>query len=453
MPFLWVVPLALYLLSFILCFHSERWYFKPVFWPMLIAAIAIMLGLVSAGVEARIWFQVAGYSIGSFICFMICHGETAMLKPNPRHLTLYYLMIAIGGAAGGIFVGIVAPRLFTGYNELHIGLWLCCALSLLALRAVHKPYTKMKFRSVARINAALETLVVVILAVVLHEHASQTPTGQIRACRNFYGVLRVIAHDTKQPDRAYYMLQHGRIKHGSQFMSGDLRYKPTSYYIGNSGVGIALHSFPSNSPVRVGVIGLGTGTMAAYGRPGDYYCFYDINPAVIRLATDVFTYIKDCRAKCEIVEGDARISMEQQSPRQFDLLAVDAFTSDAIPVHLLTREAIILYLTHLSDRGLIAVHISNRYLDLEPVVQAIADDLQLSTSIIKYTPTAEEKKDEGNNSTWILLARNRMQLAVEPIRSAGRRPWATTPSPGPVWTDDYNDLFTRLVTRAAPERD
>lgn len=451
-PFLWVLPLALYLLSFILCFHSERWYFRPLFWPLLLAAMAGMIGLIAAGVHAPIWAQVTGFSGGAFVCFMVCHGETALLKPNPKHLTLYYLMLAAGGAAGGIFVGVAAPRMFTDYSELYVGLWACCMLSLLALRTVHAPYSSMKHRTAARLTAAAETLTVVILGCTLYDFALGQPGGRVRAYRNFYGTLTVMAHNTVNPARAYHVLQHGRIKHGAQFVSEELRRKPISYYGEKSGVGLAIRSFPTNAPLRVGIVGLGTGTIAAYGRPGDYYCFYEINPMAIRLATEFFTYIRDCPAEGNIVAGDARVSMERESSRQFDLIAVDAFTSDAIPVHLLTREAILLYLSHLKTRGILAIHISNRYLDLEPAVRAIADNLFMQTAVIKHTTSAAEKADQLDSSTWVLLARTRDILDAGPIVSAATPPGKTPCRTGPVWTDDYNDLFMALARRVVPAK-
>lgn len=443
-PFLWVLPLALYLLSFILCFQNSRWYFRPMFWPLLVAAIVGMISLVTAGADAPIWSQVLGFSVGAFVCFMVCHGETALLKPNPEHLTLYYLMLSIGGALGGIFVGVVAPRIFTDFTELHIGLWMCFILGLFALRTVSMPYRSLKYKSVARVMVVVEPLMAVILGLMLYEHGNRQHVGQVSACRNFYGVLRVSYGNTNVVSRTYRTLQSGRIQHGAQFVSGDLRRIPTTYYGDKSGVGVAIRSFPANSSLHVGTVGLGVGTIAAYARPGDHYCFYEINPMVIRLANKFFTYTTDCRAECDIVPGDARISMEREESRQFDLLAIDAFTSDAIPVHLLTREAFLLYLRHLADRGILAIHITNRYLDLEPVVQAIADDLHLSTAFINSGPSPWERKDQLNPSIWMLLARYRDLLDVEPIRSATKKPVRTVSRNRMVWTDDYNDLFKAL---------
>lgn len=443
-PFLWVLPLALYLLSFILCFQSSRWYFRPLFWPLLLASIAGMTWLANAGVDAPVWTQVLGFSGGAFACFMVCHGETALLKPNPRHLTLYYLMLSIGGAVGGIFVGIVAPRIFTEFTELHIGLWTCFVLGLVALRTVSMPYSSLKYKSVARVLAVAEPLMAIVLGLMLYEHGHRLPAGQVSAWRNFYGVLKVSSGNINMISRAYQSLQSGRVEHGSQFVSADLRRKPTTYYGEKSGVGVAIRSFTTNLPLRVGTIGLGVGTIAAYARPGDYYCFYEINPMVIRLATEFFTYTRDCRAECEIVCGDARISMEREEPRQYNLLTVDAFTSDAIPVHLLTREAFLLYLRHLEDRGILAFHITNRYLDLRPVVQTIADDLHLFTALINNSPDPWEKKELLTSSRWLLLARRRELLDVEPIRSAAAKPGKSPSRVSPVWTDDYNDLFMAL---------
>ncbi|MEI6971345.1 MAG: fused MFS/spermidine synthase [bacterium] len=446
-PFLWVLPLAIYLLSFILCFQSTRWYFRPLFGPLLIGSIMAMIGLASAGVRAPIWLQIGGFSASAFVCFMVCHGEMALLKPSPKHLTLYYLMLAVGGAAGGIFVGIAAPRMFTGYSEMQIGLWACFVLSMISVRFVRLPYTSIRFKSVARLSAVFETLTVVTVGFILYAHAHVQPAGQLSASRNFYGSLKVMRSDTKDPARKCLSLQHGRIKHGSQFESGRIRSSALSYYGGKSGFGMAFKSLNTNLPMRVGILGLGVGTIAAFGRQGDLYRFYEINPNVIRVASEYFTYIRDCPAKCEIVEGDGRMSMERETIRDFDLLAIDAFTSDAIPVHLLTREAVVLYLSHLKASGILALNISNRYLDLEGTLQALAADLGISIAVIRHTATDEDKTNGLDSSTWVLLTRDRDVFARDPILSASRRARRAAGRLSAVWTDDYNDLFMTLLTR------
>jgi len=448
-PDLLILPLALYLVSFILCFQGERTYWRPLFWPLLALAGAAILWLLSENVHVSIVVQIAGYSLGLFVCCMVCHGELARLKPDPHYLTGYYLAMSAGGAVGGVLVALVAPAVFSAYFELHLALGACFVLAGVAFwreALVDRRWRqRWSFPLLGLASAAVPTAACVALAMEAQEELRHC----LSSSRNFYGVLQVTEYNAEDPDNLYYVLCHGRIMHGSQYAADPRRHRPTTYYGEKSGVGLAvLHRCPGTL-ARVGVVGLGTGTIAVYGRPGDTYRFYEINPAVEQLARTRFTYLPDSRACCEVVMGDARLSMEREPPQEYDLLALDAFSSDAIPVHLLTEEAFAIYLRHLKPEGVLAVHISNRFLDLEPVVLGLADRLGLEAAVISVSDAEEydEEGEEGDQglcgSTWVLVTRDKAFLEYEPIREAATPP-AETSSARIVWTDDYSNLLRIL---------
>jgi len=436
-PFLWVLPLTLYLLTFILCFHSERWYVRPFFWGLLTVCVAGMIALLVRGVYASIALQVCGFSGGLFVCCMVCHGELVRLKPHPRHLTAFYLSCSAGGALGGVFVGLVAPNVFHAYLELHIGLWLCCALAMVAFWVERRPHRRWSRSWAAMAWLPAFVLVMAVLTGALCWDVQVKLRGSLSLSRNFYGTLRVARYsgDTEAGD--HYSLQHGRILHGSQFISPARRREPTTYFGPQSGIGLALRLRRRQSPLRVGVVGLGTGTIAAYGEAGDHYTFYEINPQVKHLATSRFTYLTDSEADCDVALGDARISLERQKPQHFDVLALDAFTSDAIPIHLLTREAFAAYSRHLKPDAIVAVHISNRFLDLEPVVAALAEEFGFDTAIIESESDVEQEIDAA---TWVLLTADQNFLDDEQVVAATRDDEDGPPVSPLLWTDDYSSL-------------
>ncbi|MFH1028019.1 MAG: ferrichrome ABC transporter permease, partial [Pseudomonadota bacterium] len=258
-PFLWILPLSLYLLTFILCFENERLYFRPVFWPLLIIAAGTIQWMLDEGVDLAIRTQILGYSGGLFICCMVCHGELVRLKPHPRHLTFFYLMVSAGGALGGIFVTLVAPHAFTSYLELHVGLWTCCALAMAAFW-----YERRLAQRRTRPWQAWAYLLLCLVSLgffgeSLRRNSQQTIADSLSLSRNFYGILRVAVYNPKNPELMNYTMQHGRISHGCQFVAEDRRRQATSYYSDRSGVGLALLNMPRKSGLRVGIVGLGTG--------------------------------------------------------------------------------------------------------------------------------------------------------------------------------------------------
>jgi tetratricopeptide (TPR) repeat protein len=438
-PFLWVLPLAVYLLSFIICFDSPRWYKRLPF--------GLALGAALGGVCWVLFQQnqtIDAFVAALFVCCMVCHGELYRLKPNPRHLTGYYLMIAAGGALGGLFVAVIAPLVFTDYFELHSGLLLC---GLLFLAVCLRRPIPWRFAWLRWAVCGLWAVGVAALGVTLWMQANRFANVTVSRLRNFYGVLALSRHYTSEAHTPYFQLTHGRTEHGLQFLDPVRAAWPTAYYNEGSGVGRALSALPAGSR-RIGLVGLGAGTLAAYGQAGDYLRFYEINPDVLQLANSPFTYLAHCQGKVDVVLGDARLSLEREPPQDFDLLALDAFNSDAIPVHLLTEEAFAVYERHIKTNGIIAFHISNGHLNLEPVVLNLARRFKYEAAIIEYNPPRDQWWNQL--STWALLSRNEELINSPAIRESTRPAQADTGTV-PLWTDDFASLFQIIRWAAAPQ--
>lgn len=418
-PFLWVLPLSLYLLSFILCFESDRWYRRAFFLPAGAAALLLCAwGLQDPRLGFDIRVAVPLYAGGLFLLCMFLHGELALLRPAARYLTRFYLSMSLGGALGGIAVGLVAPRLLPSYYELGIGL---AAVAVLAMFVLGR-----------RPPLALASLLLAATCAWLLQVQVNRELGAARQiARNFYGSVRT--QDTLRGIDSVRGLYHGAIRHGEQYLAPHRRGEPTSYYGEKSGVARAIRAL-QRPGMRVGVIGLGTGTLAAYGRQGDVYRFYEINPHVMALARDEFSFLRDSRARIETVLGDARLALEREPPQQFDVLAVDAFSGDAIPVHLVTREALAIYRRHMKADGILAFHVTNKFLSLAPVVEKLAEDQGLRAVRI----VDDGADTTGHRTDWVLLA-ERLPGPVE--EASGDIPRV----PGlAVWTDDFNNLFQVL---------
>jgi SAM-dependent methyltransferase len=447
-PFLWVIPLSLYLLSFILCFEGRAWYRRGLWLRLLGLALGGMAYALAPGYGSiPLYVLLPLYCLGLFFCCMVCHGELARLKPQSAYLTSFYLMVSLGGAVGALFVAVLAPRVFSGWYELPIAMAACAVLVLIVL---HRDPTSMFYR--ARRKPAW--LGLIALAVGLSANLFVTSREQSKnvylMVRNFYGVLRV--EDRIAPgivtmkgkygpsadeDLHYRELLNGTIDHGMQFLSPARRREPTSYYSPDSGIGIALQAAAWQGPLRVGVIGLGAGTIAAYGRSRDSYVFYEINPLVLQIANREFSFLRDSAGKINVQLGDARLSLEQEKPQNFDVLAVDAFSGDSIPVHLLTREAFTLYFRHLKPDGVLAVHISNKYLDLQPVVEAAAETLNKKAYVIDNAPDTHRGI---HHATWVLLGSPQGFEGKEQIAKAG----TILGGHQQLWTDDYSSLLRVL---------
>ncbi len=455
-PFLWVAPLALYLLSFILCFDHPRWYVRGLWATLAASAVLVAAGpgfllaaldKVMVGLHIRaasdlsldfIQQLVLYFSAMFFIC-MVCHGELARLRPSPRRLTSYYLCIAAGGALGGVFVSLVAPLIFSTFFEWKLGL----VLSFLVADAA-ATWAARRFHLLFAVATALAGGAGLgLLFFVLSNDAGEQVLQQ---ARNFYGVVAVLEYERGQP-RDQYVMRHGAINHGAQYVAPDEPEKrriPLTYYGRTSGVGRTVAYLQCQHPrIRVGVVGLGAGTMAAYARPGDRYRFYEINPVVGQFteAGGYFTYLSDARkrgAAIELVMGDGRLSLEREPSEQFDLLVLDAFSGDSIPAHLLTREAFAIYGRHMAPNGVIAVDISNKYLALAPVLRGLARNAGLAMSEI-YADGDEEHDLFAND--WTLLTHDKRLLATLAPKTLA----AENDEPEvPLWTDHYNNLFQIL---------
>lgn len=437
-PFLWVLPLSLYLLSFIISFDNPRWYSRLWFGPALMLALGWVVSVMIIGTKVPLLHQIGAYSTAVFVCCMVCHGELYRLKPATRQLTSFYLLISAGGALGGLCVAVLAPLVFTDFFELHLGLFAC---ALLALAVLFGDRAGALYRGRRLWAWACLVLALICLGLALVHEVRAGKRSAIMSSRNFYGTLTVFEYNESDADSRYYVLQHGRITHGLQFRDPVSSRWPTTYYGETSGIGLVLRHFPRQQGQRIGLVGLGTGSLAVYAKAGDYLRIYEINPAVKQLAATAFSYLKESPAKIEVAMGDARLSMEREAPRQFDVLALDAFSSDAIPAHLLTREAFAVYQRHLKPDGVIAVHISNRHLNLEPVVKKLAEHFKYRTAVIDFT------EDSENwwlySCTWVLVTNNQKLLKDSSIAGATNPP-KTNQAPVRLWTDDYSALFQVL---------
>ncbi len=428
-PLMWVVPLAIYLLTFILCFDGKGWYQRALFLPLLaVALLAMAWMLADPRMHFMLYWQIGIFSAGLFIACMFCHGELVARKPDPKHLTTFYLMVSVGGAVGSVLVGLIAPITLPAYFELEIALVLLAALVTVLL------WGKINTFAIY-ISIGITVAVAIAAGYTIHQFKEDV----VVMTRNFYGTLRVKQYNKPEAEYRRRSLVHGAILHGDQYMDPPYNRSATTYYKAKSGIGksILLKEKLSSTPLRVGVIGLGTGTIATYGSKGDVYRYYDINPEVVVIANRDFTYLKDTEAKIEIALGDARLNLEREAPQNFDVLAIDAFSSDSIPVHLITLEAVQIYEKHMKPDGVIAFHVSNRFLDLKPVVQKIAEQRGLHVAWVHDT-----YEDGGTSSDWILLTKDKTFLLkpeiVENTEIILPRPeWR-------LWTDDFNNLLQVL---------
>ncbi len=450
-PMLWILPLALYLISFVVVFHDPKNYQRVIF----VSGFFLSLLGVAAALYLRnvlvLTLQVWIHCFALFFGCMCFHGELARLKPGADRLTAFYLALAAGGALGGAAISLLAPAVLDHYYELQLTLLAGAALLMFVIR--RDPLSRLNQGSY-RVNWAWLAATLMVAALAYQQESAYSRRDVIHAERNFFGSLMIHEKDRDDPAEHRLLLQHGNILHGAQWLADDLRNRPTSYFGETGGGGIAFRETEDRNARRIGVIGLGAGTLAVYGRPGDSMRFYEIDPAVAAAATNHFTFLKDSAALIEIVPGDARLSLEREPKQAYDLLVLDAFSSDAIPTHLLTREAFELYLSHLAEDGVIALHLSNRHLDLPLVVWAAAYELRLETALIEDLQDRRDrnapKEAEGapkpkrtrltGSSTWMLLTRDAAFLQRPAIQEAALEP-DVLPQRIRVWTDDYSALF------------
>jgi hypothetical protein len=487
-PLLWVVPLSLYLLSFILCFENG-WIYQRWFWLVLFAGALVMFGWGMYMYEENtdvIKRLIPALCVALFVCCMVCHGELARSKPHPRYLTEFYLMVSIGGAVGGLFVALASPRLFRGYWELPVALivaaflvvvvlwdvkftelprwpWVVWLILLTGAYAWTRRYMDPAWRwRLLAVPAAI--LIVLILWKPIDElgawplrvttlagcgmlasylYASEAKTYRYYqfTARNFYGVLHVRdipANDDYPGERS---LIHGTINHGTQVNLPGSERIATSYFGFNSGINIALRSLHSRGPLHIGILGLGAGVTATLAEARDTLHYYEINPLVVDIAKTYFGFWNGCPADKRLYMGDGRLSLERiATSENLDFLAMDAFTSDAVPVHLLTTQAYAVYLRHLRHDGILAVNISNRYLNLAPVMAQAASEMGFTGVVV-----ADDGDTESyyTASTWVLMSADPAVFTHANFK--GSEP--LTRKPGfRVWTDDYSNIIQILKT-------
>lgn len=437
-PFLWILPLSIYLLSFILCFSGAHWYWRNVY-AYLFAVTAPWLLIFSLSTVPSVWFGIVVCSLALFSACMLCHGELYQRKPAPVYLDRYYVFIALGSVISGVFVGIIAPLVFRGFWEIYIAVYLAFFVAIVALvhykqSFVYRHYRRF-FLSEREVYACLGIgfpVVVIMLGFVITFLSQYKLVG---SWRDFYGVVDVKERST--PHGKLSVLFHGNIIHGVQYATGPKRYRANSYYGDGTGVRDAIVYAKRKNNISVGVLGLGVGTLAAFGRKGDIYTFYEISQQVVDIAHDKFTYLKDTPAKTEIIVGDGRLAMAKETnPRKFDVIVLDAFSGDAIPVHLLTKEAFELYLTRLNPDGIIAVNITNNYVNLKPLLVQVAHAFDLEYAFI-YTP----RMADTYAAEWGLLTRDKAALQSSVIQRTKQH--GSYPSVS-LWTDDYSNLFQLL---------
>ena len=423
-PLLWIVPLAAYLLSFIVTFAGPRWYLRSFALRALAFSIATVGYLLARQISVPLLISLPVYIAALFFFCYACHGELYRLRPPANGTTEYYLLSALGSALGAIFIGVIAPMLFSLNYDL--------ALSLIFLSGLTIAATWRSGRLVRAFWIA--GTAATIWAAVLNVRALRHDT--ISQLRGFYGSLRVIQTFAIPGTGIERTLMNGTIQHGIQIFNDELRHRGTSYYAPDSGAGLALRFCCDSKPKRIGVVGLGAGTLAAYAEPGDAITFYEIDPLVERLARARFSYLKECRAPVNVVLGDARVSLENEAPQNYDVLVLDAFSGDAIPVHLLTAQAIELYLRHLKPGGVLAFHISSQYVDLAPVLAAEARHAGMTALDVQSLANDEEGEFAAN---WVLMSAN-ASFFRHPEVAIASRPIALRPEI-PLWTDDFNSLL------------
>jgi len=506
-PFMWVAPLSMYLISFILAFAGNWAYPRRTMLLLAAGGILLVVGLqrnydVAAWLRAHDWIDglnasetkllewlkpiggdrlkpalgiedfsleqlnesifthVGIYLFAMWAICMVCHGELARLRPATRHLTRFFLMSSAGGALGGIFVALACPAIFVTYMELHWMLTVSFAVLLaVAIVEIAESWTSESDRPrwIWKL-LSLPTLVLLVPGqfLVIQGQRLAVDTNDLDTARSFYGVLHVEVANEDNP--AYHGLEllNGRILHGYQLLDEFQRRRPTTYYTRSSGAGVTIEGLRrveasdeparpgaddtpliEDTPLRVAVVGLGVGTMAAYGQKGDVFRFYEINPQVVDFAQRHFTFLSDCPADHHVVLGDARLSMERQEPQGFHALILDAFSGDAIPVHLLTRESFEIYLRHMHPRGVIAVHVSNRHIDLIPVVSMLAQEFQLEARLVSH-PDSNGSVECA--SDWVLVTRSQPFLRDFQVHQASRE-LTEQERQGPLWTDQFSNLL------------
>lgn len=445
-PFLWILPLSLYLLSFIICFENDRWYRREIWVPVMLASVASLVFLMHqnyASTEMPLALQIIIYSAAMFACCMVCHGELVRRRSPVASLTSFYLYVALGGALGGVFVNLLAPLIFDGFWELHGSLLATVCLAGVCIYLDTGWHTSASARTVFSISWG-----VILFALIfrLGQHIQEQRDNSIANFRSFYGVLHVYEYGAGGAEHRRDFF-HGRINHGSQWFGGRRPFMPTKYYGPHSGVAVAFRHFPrpvvmadESNGLKIGAVGLGIGTISVYAREKDRVRFYEINPQVASIARDYFTYLTQGPSTIDVVLGDARISMNNElresGSQQYDLLVLDAFSGDSIPIHLLTEEAFALYWQHLKPNGILAIHITNLHLDLGDIVRQLAR--RYDKSAIRFAHDVQVTFESPND--WVLVTDN-PEFLQDPEVLLRQLPWPTDKPKPILWTDNFSNLF------------
>jgi len=439
-PFLWILPLCIYLLTYIICFNTPKWYVQKLWFTSFACSSFAGTFMFFVGVQFSLVQQVLTYCILLLSACMICHGELAKLQPHKNKLTLFYLVLALGGVIGSLFTAIVAEKIFNQYYELIVGIalvFIFFTLSLwwqnLSTKLSPIQTTNNKFLYIA------SSISLVAFGFYFNQLDSRYFASDVHNSRNFYGVLAV--KDQTKNDSPIRVLFDGATNHGSQSLIEIFKNQPTSYYRTNSGVALALNNLDKTQSNKVGIVGLGTGTLASYAQPQDHYVFYELNPDVAAVAKQYFSYLSDSKAKTDIRLGDARVTMQTElktsGSQQYNTLVIDAFSSDAIPVHLLTLEAFELYFKHLKKDGLLALHISNNHLDLLPLINALA--LKLNIPLNHFIAASSSSKEQ--TTQWVVLTHNKDFINNEMVKIKATY-LNLKPEDTQIWTDKYSNLLS-----------
>jgi SAM-dependent methyltransferase len=486
-PLLWVVPLALYLASFIVAFAKKQVVSPPVASRVLALLAAVVAISKLAEMLGPAWLVVALHLVLLFVASVVCHRALALRRPHHTRLTEFYLLLSVGGVLGGAFNGLVAPVVFNDLLEYPIAIALVC----LARVAIERAPEEKDERSRARrkdIAYGLGLTAITFVLVKIGEYTNASPThsviwmytlpvlvaffwskrpvryavalggillvgtvhggltgNTVHKERDFFGVLKV----RRDPTERFLILLSGSTIHGAQSLDPKSAHMPLTYYYPTGPAGDVLGPLPApgevaeRAPQRIGVIGLGVGSLASYARPGDAWTFFELNPRVIDIAKKYFTYLSNVPSGTSVLieEGDARLRLREGSAGRFDLLVLDAFSSDAIPLHLVTREALAIYKRALAPGGVLLAHISNRHVRLEPIFAALAADAgMLAVGRIDREVTAEEKEAEKTPSHWVVLSTS--GPALDAVLAKSKEWHRLTPPPKQkVWTDDFADVL------------
>lgn len=440
-PFLWILPLSLYLMSFIICFDRPAIYQRLIFMPLVVAGAIIAVALVHLGLFTGLAFQIIALSTVCFSASMVCHGELERSKPSPDFLTGFYLVVAFGGAAGGVFVCILAPQIFTGFLEFHVGLVVSLLVVLCALifPTKHRKKTVAPGLKILKYGAAMSVFVVlaIVLSSAVYFLDPSYQQGLIFRGRNEYGLVSVVEKD------GYRQFINGRVEHGGQKVGTEYEMEHISYYVPESGVGVAFEASReiSEDSLNVAVLGLGAGAMATWLEPGDQMVFYEINPMVVDIAENHFSFLKNSKGETRVKLGDGRLQlqneMESGASGLYDLIFIDAFSSDSIPIHLLTTECFEIYLDRLKPNGVLVAHITNRFIDLQPVILDHSLRNGLTPILVDY-----RAPNGGLKTRWILMTNNTNFKNTEKVKLFESE-WGKGILPV-RWSDDYSSVAALL---------